>query len=679
MYEYGLSLAATSSVPVQVPHLAPYKLQHAKILASFGLRTRALEYCESIANLITSQTKRSPYHNTAFMSELDDLIKRLKQSPNDQASSWIAKPTMDKVSSSVWTKFNKFVAGDDNEDEKPEGAGVQAGPFAGNATPSISRTPSVDQFGQFGQMQGMGLGMPQMGNIPIPTGKPAGRYAPGGGASAASSYTPQNQLLPAFGSSYGSNQGGGGFGHQQQLPPFRGQSGTPDLDNRAVSRGSQPGGGANRYAPAPASARTSLDQGARPSFEQHNSGHDSRRSSLRPSEEVDRHNSVTAPPVVNPYASQGYTPYAPQPTFESPSSFETPKEDDSYKPESGGYAPLEDSYAPPEHTRGYTPPAYEPDNMGDVPSSPNEKKRSKKGYLEDDEDDWGMKKPKAVDSEGGKTKQEKDREADEAFRRAAEEDGEFFRPVIPWRRPSQREDADDSTTAKKAEAEQPKKKGWGLGGWFKKGSMDSTPSNSPQSVPGKPIRAKLGEESSFYYDPDLKRWVNKKAGKEEQAKASATPPPPKGPPRMNTAPPAAHGQGVVRAGSAPPMPPMPMGGNFAQPPSSQPSRQGSPAMMTPPGPPSRQDSGGLGANLAPPMQRSVSALSHGSDGSSTGPPVSGGSAPPSRPSTGVLGSKSTIDDLLGPAVPRKRGEGGKKKRAGRYIDVMADKAGGGGA
>ena len=83
------------------------------------------------------------------------------------------------------------------------------------------------------------------------------------------------------------------------------------------------------------------------------------------------------------------------------------------------------------------------------------------------------------------------------------------------------------------------------------------------------------------------------------------------------------------------------------------------------------------------MQRSVSALSHGSDGSgtSTGAPGSSGpgSAPPSRPSTGVLGSKSTIDDLLGPAVPRKRGEGGKKKRAGRYIDVMADKAGGAGA
>lgn len=719
VYEYGLSLAATSSVPVQVPHLAAYKLQHAKILASFGLRTRALDYCESIANLITSQTKRSPYHNTSFMSELDDLIQRLKQSPNDQAPGLFAKPTMSKVSSSVWTKFNNFVAGGDDEDEKSEGAGgVQQGPFAGAAgssgTPTISRTPSVDHFGNMAHTQSMGgmaLGMPQMGSMPIPTTKAGGRYAPGSGGSAASSYNPQNHLLPAFGS-YNSQQGGAGFGQHQQMPPFRGQSATPDLDNRAVSRGSQPG----RYAPVNAgSARTSLDQGARPSFEERESGNYSRRSSTRPSEEEDRRGSVAATPAVNPYASQGYTPYAPQtnsfetppaqiyqpakerksedgghggynppqnsyaPHHESPLSYNEQKKE-SYQPK-GGYNPPEDSYAPPEHTRGYTPPAYEPNSAGDAPSSPDEKKPKKKSFIDDDEDDWGMPKPKAAaDKDTGreKTKAEKDREADEAFRRAAEEDGEFDSTIK-----QERKYANDNI-AKRAEAEAPKKKGWGLGGWFKKGSMDSTPASSPQSQPGKPIKAKLGEESSFYYDPDLKRWVNKKAGKEEQAKASATPPPPRGPPRQNTAPAGATGHaGPPRTSSVPPPMPTAMGGNFAQPPSSQPSRQGSPAVGTPPDMatlPLRQDSGGLGANLAPPMQRSVSALSHGSDGSSTGAAGSSGpgSAPPSRPSTGVLGNKSTIDDLLGPAVPRKRGEGGKKKRTGRYIDVMADKAGGAG-
>jgi hypothetical protein len=50
-----------------------------------------------------------------------------------------------------------------------------------------------------------------------------------------------------------------------------------------------------------------------------------------------------------------------------------------------------------------------------------------------------------------------------------------------------------------------KSSGWF--GWLKRGSAEPAPA---QSVPGKPIKAKLGEESSFYYDKDLKKWVNKK-------------------------------------------------------------------------------------------------------------------------------------------------------------------------
>ena len=49
-----------------------------------------------------------------------------------------------------------------------------------------------------------------------------------------------------------------------------------------------------------------------------------------------------------------------------------------------------------------------------------------------------------------------------------------------------------------------------------------------------------------------------------------------------------------------------------------------------------------------------------------GPP----SAPPSRPATS-MSNASSIDDLLGAAMPRK-GAGGKgKKKGGRYVDVMA--------
>src|SRR5213078_2118263 len=52
----------------------------------------------------------------------------------------------------------------------------------------------------------------------------------------------------------------------------------------------------------------------------------------------------------------------------------------------------------------------------------------------------------------------------------------------------------------------PEKSGW-LSGWFKRGTSEPPETTS---APGKPIKAKLGEESSFVYDKELKRWINKK-------------------------------------------------------------------------------------------------------------------------------------------------------------------------
>ncbi|KAJ6547614.1 Sec23-binding domain of Sec16-domain-containing protein, partial [Mycena capillaripes] len=69
----------------------------------------------------------------------------------------------------------------------------------------------------------------------------------------------------------------------------------------------------------------------------------------------------------------------------------------------------------------------------------------------------------------------------------------------------------------------------------------------PEASPG-PIKASLGEETSFYYDKELKRWVNKKAGGED-AKPAATPPPP--PSRSQTASPGMTGP---RVGTATPPP-----------------------------------------------------------------------------------------------------------------------------
>ncbi|KAJ4487935.1 Sec23-binding domain of Sec16-domain-containing protein [Lentinula aciculospora] len=79
-----------------------------------------------------------------------------------------------------------------------------------------------------------------------------------------------------------------------------------------------------------------------------------------------------------------------------------------------------------------------------------------------------------------------------------------------------------------------------------------------ESTPG-PVKASLGDESSFYYDKDLQKWVNKKAGSEEAAKPATPPPPPSraqtaspgGAPRTSNGPPSAG----MRPPSAGPPPP----------------------------------------------------------------------------------------------------------------------------
>ncbi|CCE87271.1 Piso0_005817 [Millerozyma farinosa CBS 7064] len=58
------------------------------------------------------------------------------------------------------------------------------------------------------------------------------------------------------------------------------------------------------------------------------------------------------------------------------------------------------------------------------------------------------------------------------------------------------------------------KKGWRS--WLSKNNDDKP----------KPVRAKLGTQSSFVWNEDLKRWINKDISEEEQLKPTAPPPPP---------------------------------------------------------------------------------------------------------------------------------------------------------
>ncbi|KFZ16295.1 hypothetical protein V502_05178 [Pseudogymnoascus sp. VKM F-4520 (FW-2644)] len=623
IYEFGQSLSSTSNVPISIPHLAVYKMQHAKLLTAFGQKSKALEYCEFIASSITSQTRRSAYHHPLLVSELDDLSKRLKQSPKDETSSWIAKPSIDKVSSSVWTKFNKFVAGDE-KDEGPAGGddiSGDVGPFAriAGGTPTISRTPSVADIYSQGNIPNT-----TSGAIPIPIGgKAISRYAPGG------SYGSNAAMGSSFGSPAGSPYAGLNIG--LPIPAPHGQQ-YPAADSRIVSSGSFD----SRYAPtshpeysaapqvAPNGPTSHADYSPQYGTSYAASPNEYRApeySQAQPPKTDGAHDGYHAPQTSGAIDTSGNYPLAPI----TPSSFEPPAYNPyEAQPSTSFEAPASAGYSPPEQN-GYTPPSYEPNQMNDEPSSPIDTGSKKKSFM-DDEDETPRKPSGGA---GEMTKAEKDRAADEAFRKAAEED-------------------------EKRSSSQPQKKGWGLTGWFSK--KEASPAEPQQAQPGKPIKAKLGEASSFYYDPELKRWVNKKGGKDEQAKVGLTPPPPKaGPPRSEagSAPP---GMGVTSA---------PRSASSSSYEGTPPLRAGSPGSFAIPG--TQSEPPANAGSLEPPvLQRNFSNTSTRS--------VSGGSNPSSRPNTG-MSNASSIDDLLGPPVARKAGDRAKKGKKGRgYIDVMGDKA-----
>lgn len=604
VYEYGLSLAGGGGSAAGAPHLAAYKLQHAVTLAEFGYRDKALQYCDAITAAMVSQTRRSPYHHVILEAAVDDFMTRIKQAPKEM--SWISKPSMNKVSDSMWNRFNKFVAGDEGDNTGNGGAGeTENGPFSRMTTsPNRSRPPSVSNFEPYAAASpGYSVGAAPLASAA------SSRYAPAPAqpAAMANPYAPVSQYAPAaVSSARTSNE----YSRNAYEPAYPGTSSSPAPN----SGGYVPAG----YSSGP------VYQPAQPE---------------------------TAPPVANelpaaqpPPASAGYQPYGLQPhgLQESPSIYpQAAKNEEDANPPIQGCQPPSYGYESPQMTAivgdegqarqedggtgGYEPPSYqpygyEPPSYQPVPESPikdsDDAAKCKKSFMDDEEDIPAL-RPQ------GKTKAEKDRENEDMFRRATEED------------------------AKRAAAQQTAKKSWGFSGWF--GADKKNEVNVGESAPNKPIRAKLGEASSFVYDPELKRWVNKKPGAENTEAKKATPPPPRATPRSaNATPPPGSSPTPQLAGGRPGSMPPPATGPLRVTPSLGP-------------PPSQETLGGP----APPMSLSMS-----NSGAAAVPPNGPSSAPPSRPPTS-MSNASIIDDLLGPPASRKGAAQKKSRKSGRYVDVMA--------
>lgn len=476
VYEYGLTLSGAPSMAYGVPHLSVYKLQHAITLAEHGFRDKALQYCDVIMKDMTAQTKRSPYHHVLLESNVEDLRQRMLQAPGKEASaSWISKPSMGKVSDSMWNRFNKFVAGDDivaNGQGSPK-FGEESGPFAQiqGGTPTISRPPSA----------GNATGMEMFGSSPngyslstsslAPPVSPAvartsSRYAPAAASVTSSPYDPQSAYAP-------SGRTSGEYNRSSPYEPRRASLDVPGgpASNYAPNNAAATPHGypdptlglaiQSPYQPVPAPLPTSLTTSAPAPAETAGP----RTPGFSPYTPL----SQQAPVMNN---SSPYTPAAPEPeakatsesqsyNFEPPSlnvSQEQPAESTNKAATSGGYEPpsfqpygyeppslssgpdqpaqfteepvSSGGYEPPSfQPYGYEPSSYEPSpdpNVGGTGDSDIPKPK-KKSFMDDDSDDYPSMAPKPVE----KSKAERDRENEELFRKAAEEDGKFLPTILP--------------------------------------------------------------------------------------------------------------------------------------------------------------------------------------------------------------------------------------------------------
>ncbi len=446
VYEYGLTLSGAVNFAAGAPHLAAYKLQHAVVLAENGHRDKALQYCDAIIAAITAQTRRSPYHHVILESAVDDFMRRLKQAPKEEVAGWMSKPNMNKVSDSVWNRFNKFVSGDEDK-EGGHGDGEQ-GPFARIAsTPNLSRSPSVSNFETYGG------GSPNYAasNVPPPIASTASsRYAPAVTPAAVASnpyeYGMQQGYAPQAASA-------GRSSNEYVASPYAPQAASTGRSSNEYA--------ASPYAPQAASTGRSSNEYAaspyEPNFAANNEA--SEYPGVSPYEQAQRvpsgaygdnpspyqpHGLQESPSIVPGPAAEESSEYpgsqpsaygAPQfvpmnaspndgqpngevgggfqPPSMQPYSYEPPvTQNSSFEPpdaHSSGYE------APGMQSYSYEPPTYNPGlDIADGDEVPQPKKKS---FMDDDEDDIPGLKPAA------KSQAELDRENQEMFRKAAEEDG----------------------------------------------------------------------------------------------------------------------------------------------------------------------------------------------------------------------------------------------------------------
>lgn len=405
IHEFASTVLAPSTAISLSPHLQSFKLYHALILADCGLRSEAQQYCDAVTSTLKSTTKLSPYYHSILFGVLEDLVERLRQAPKDGSASWMSKPSMDKVSGSVWAKFNQFIAGDESDG----GSAVSAkaldhdagGSFARISTesPGVSRPPSSNDLYNTYPMNGGTSGAIPSTNTHISRYTPAGQYTPRSSLEQAKPWPSEEPRRQS---------------DSEGLTPF--------VPHQQYQAANDPGAETHPELPSTSYKRLPL-----------------------PSTYSSQSHDYTSIPLTQPEYPSSVPPpntssslyndesFKPSPTVSqldmqpnhltaddtgSNSDYKPPPQ---YNPSSAVHETLGiNSYEPPTST--YEPPLGDPDTSIDN-ESPSEEKPKKRSFMDDDADDEDFAAQTAAAANAEKSR--KDKEADEAFRKAAEADGTY--------------------------------------------------------------------------------------------------------------------------------------------------------------------------------------------------------------------------------------------------------------
>ncbi|EST05451.1 Sec16, central conserved domain protein [Kalmanozyma brasiliensis GHG001] len=658
-----------------IPHLQAYKLVHAQQLADLGEVAKAQRYCEAIAQCL-KQCKHSPYLHSTLLSQSKQLSDRLVGAPHaGPGGNWVTRkmqrPTLDGVWGALEGRFTKFIAGEEGATEvDPTGKNSKGsvsssvGPFShysaitpDAASGGMTRQPSFNDM-RTGSPNGpasrsgsamdfrnatkraaspkhrasTALSMRPLNSDPYsdwPQPRPSGNGTSSEGASnydresiRSSSDMPRNN--PGYGatlqagSSYGYGHGRGGevsefsaasstYDDQAETSfasdgaPWPGSAGLgaptsnssrrPSADGTAANGGSEAGyGGYGDYGGYGGSSYGGYAGGY---------GAESRADEAGDEEEAGDVSHLSTPGQAPFY---GYQPHGAQkPQFVS----NIDGADALEGADEGGFVSPFDAFS----SNSRTPQPQSQANQY-APSHGRNEDREEEDEVDDD---LGF-------GNSSMRRKPKDEPADD---NAADDSV----ASTSFANTTKQSEADDSTSNASGTDEKRQElktsASWFGRLWGRSPSTDS----AAQAAQAKAKKAHLGEETSFVYDKDLKRWVNKKVG--DTGSAASTPPPPP-PARTQSASPAMQPDRSAGAASAPPMrgPSASFTVGRATPPISEGSEEGSSGLAPNRGPPG---SGGLTRARSNLADKSMPPAAQPAKASGTSTPIGMGDLPAPPP------------------------------------------------